>query len=77
MKDFLEKDIKNVEINLSDHQKIIQFVKDNNIDLTIVGPEVPLVDGIVDRFQEENLRIFGPTKNSAKLEGSKEFAKNL
>ena len=74
---FLEKDIKNVEINLSDHQKIIQFVKDNNIDLTIVGPEVPLVDGIVDRFQEENLRIFGPTKNSAKLEGSKEFAKKF
>ena len=71
---FLDEGIQNVDIDLSNHAEIIKFVKDNNVHLTIVGPEAPLVDGIVDKFNLENLKIFGPTKNFARLEGSKEFA---
>ena len=72
---FLDEGIQNVDIDLSNHAEIIKFVKDNNVHLTIVGPEAPLVDGIVDKFNLENLKIFGPTKNFARLEGSKEFAR--
>ncbi len=74
---FLDEGIQNVDIDLSNHAEIIKFVKDNNVHLTIVGPEAPLVDGIVDKFNLENLKIFGPTKNFARLEGSKEFAKQF
>ena len=74
---FLDEGIQNVDIELSNHAEIIKFVKDNNVHLTIVGPEAPLVDGIVDKFNLENLKIFGPTKNFARLEGSKEFAKQF
>ena len=55
----------------------LRLAKEHKIDLTIVGPEVPLADGIVDAFQIENLKIFGPTKNAARIEGSKAFAKDL
>src|SRR3990167_7606108 len=50
---------------------LLDFVKKENIDLTIVGPEAPLVKGIVDAFQQEGRKIFGPSKNVAQLEGSK------
>ena len=51
---FLDEGIQNVDIDLSNHAEIIKFVKDNNVHLTIVGPEAPLVDGIVDKFNLEN-----------------------
>ena len=63
-------------INIKDYNKLADFAKENSIDLTIVGPEAPLVDGIVDIFQEKGLTIFGPTKAAAQLEGSKVFMKN-
>ena len=56
---------------------LLSLAESKKIDLTVVGPEVPLVEGIVDRFQEKGLRIFGPTKKAAQIEGSKLFAKNL
>ena len=64
-------------INIKDYTKLVEFAKENNIELTIVGPEAPLVDGVVDIFRENNLVIFGPTKNAAKLEGSKAYMKNI
>lgn len=67
----------NIDINPDEIDKLIDFVKENEVDLTIVGPELPLVLGIVDRFQENDLRIFGVNKESAQLEGSKEFSKNF
>lgn len=66
-----------VEIDEMAIDELIQFAKEKQIDLTIVGPEAPLMAGIVNRFQEENLRIFGPTKEAAMIEGSKQFAKDL
>ncbi len=66
-----------IELKVDDTEKIIKFVKDEKIDLTIVGPEIPLMNGIVDRFEEEKLLIFGPRKSAAMLEGSKLFAKNF
>ena len=61
----------------SDLDGLVTFAKDGGVDLTVVGPEAPLVAGIVDRFQEEGLRIFGPSKAAAQLEGSKDFAKQI
>lgn len=66
-----------VDIPVFDFKKITEFVIENNIDLTIVGPEAPLVAGIVDYFNERNLKIFGPTQKAAQLEGSKVFAKQF
>jgi len=66
-----------VNINETDTENLIQFAKDNNISLTIVGPEVALINGIVDEFQKHNLKIFGPNKSAAQIEGSKQFAKEL
>jgi len=63
-------------INISDFEELANFAKENSIDLTIVGPEAPLVDGIVDIFKKHNLTIFGPSKKAAQLEGSKVFMKN-
>ncbi|MBT3548944.1 MAG: phosphoribosylamine--glycine ligase [Gammaproteobacteria bacterium] len=73
----LEKDIENIDINISDINSLINFVKTNNVILTIVGPEVPLVEGIVNKFFEHNLKIFGPTKEHSLLEGSKVFSKEF
>ena len=64
-------------INIKDYEKLVSFAKDNSIDLTIVGPEAPLVDGVVDIFRKNSLVIVGPTKNAAKLEGSKVYMKNV
>jgi len=68
---------KNVEIKTNDFENIKEFAIKNKIDLLIVGPEKPLVDGIVDFFQDLNIKIFGPDKISAQLEGSKIFTKKL
>lgn len=64
-------------IDLSDFEALADFAKDKQVDVTIVGPEQPLVDGIVDFFGEKDLKIFGPNKEAAQLEGSKAFAKNI
>ena len=74
---FFEKKTTNIEIKPNEIDLLINFVKKNSIDFTIVGPEAPLVDGIVNRFKAEGLEIFGPTKNHAQLEGSKVFAKSF
>ncbi|MCC3358837.1 phosphoribosylamine--glycine ligase [Bacillus sp. REN16] len=66
-----------VNIDENDFDHLIEFVKKEQIDLTLVGPEVPLINGIVNRFQAEGLAIFGPTKEAALLEGSKSFAKEI
>ena len=73
----LEENIENINLSLNDSSSIIDFVKKNNIEMTIVGPEGPLVDGIVDEFSKHDLKIFGPSKNYAILEGSKVFAKEF
>ena len=66
-----------VPIGVMEFDRLLEFAKEKEIDLTIVGMEDPLVGGIVDRFEEAGLRIFGPRKNAAILEGSKAFSKNL
>lgn len=66
-----------LNIKDNDIDNLYKFAKENKIDLTIVGPEVPLVDGIVDRFEKENLKIFGPNKKCSMLEGSKAFSKEF
>ena len=67
----------NVEIKVDEFEKIKDFVIDNKIDLLVVGPEKPLVGGIVDFFQKQNIKIFGPEKIASQLEGSKIFTKKL
>jgi phosphoribosylamine--glycine ligase len=67
----------NVPIPADEISGLVKFAKENRIDLTVVGPEMPLVAGIVDAFGHEKLRIFGPSKAAAQLEGSKVFCKNL
>ena len=64
-------------INIKDYNDLAIWAKDNCIDLTIVGPEAPLVDGVVDIFKENGLTIFGPSAAAAKLEGSKVYMKNM
>ncbi|MCP8618001.1 phosphoribosylamine--glycine ligase [Salirhabdus salicampi] len=66
-----------VNIEESNFESLIHFAKNNEIDLTFVGPEVPLMEGITDRFQEEGLTVFGPSQQAALIEGSKSFAKEL
>ncbi|MCZ0755939.1 phosphoribosylamine--glycine ligase [Anoxybacillus sp. J5B_2022] len=66
-----------VSIEEHDTEALVQFAKNEEIELTIVGPEAPLLQGVVDRFQAEGLRIFGPRKEAALIEGSKAFAKQL
>lgn len=66
-----------VNIKEDDKDNLLEFALDNRIDLTIVGPEASLATGIVDLFEENNLKIFGPSKAAAYIESSKEFAKDL
>ncbi len=67
----------NIPIKITDIKGLLKFAQEEKIDLTVVGSEQPLVDGIVDIFEENNLRIFGPNKFAAQLEGSKVFSKNF
>ncbi|MCE3255204.1 MAG: purD [Rickettsiaceae bacterium] len=64
-------------ISISDHQAIINFCKNNQIDLVVVGPEQPLVEGLVDELELANIKVFGPKKDAARLEGSKNFTKKI
>ena len=66
-----------VPLKISDHDALVKFVKERGIGLTVVGPDDALAAGIVDRFQSEGLRIFGPTQSAARLESSKVFAKEF
>lgn len=66
-----------VDIGVNDFDVLLNFAKDKNIELTVVGPEDPLADGIVDVFRDAGLRAFGPSKAAAQLEGSKAFAKQV
>ncbi|EEK75249.1 Phosphoribosylamine--glycine ligase [Bacillus mycoides] len=66
-----------VDIDENDFDALVLFAKENNVGLTFVGPEIPLMNGIVDRFKEEGLRVFGPNKAAAVIEGSKAFTKEL
>lgn len=73
----LEAKLKNVNIQVEDIAGLVQFAQENTIELTIVGPEVPLVLGVVDAFRAADLPIFGPTQAAAQLEGSKAFTKDF
>jgi phosphoribosylamine--glycine ligase len=73
----LEPQITNIAISAEDIDALVDFANTQAIDLTIVGPEAPLVAGIVDRFQASGLRCFGPSKAAAQLEGSKSFTKDF
>ena len=70
-------DAENVSIRETDFPALIKFAKENKVHLTVVGPEVPLAEGIVDAFEQEKLRVFGPNKKAAQLEGSKIFCKEI
>jgi phosphoribosylamine--glycine ligase len=73
----LEKKLINIDIGVEAIDELVEFAKNKKIDLTIVGPEAPLVIGIVDYFQANGLTIFGPTKAASQLEGSKSFCKDF
>lgn len=73
----LEAGVENVAIDGLDFAKLAQFAKDNNVGVTIVGPEAPLVAGVVDYFTAQGLLCFGPSKGAAQLEGSKAFTKDF
>lgn len=66
-----------VPIEEREHEKLVAFAKENEVDLTIVGPEAPLVEGIANTFQQASLAVFGPSQAAAQLEGSKAFAKEF
>ncbi|HEV56974.1 MAG TPA: phosphoribosylamine--glycine ligase [Phycisphaerales bacterium] len=72
-----EAKVSNVAIGAEDIPALFRFAKDHAIDLTIVGPEAPLVAGVVDSFRDGGLRIFGPSRDAAQLEGSKAFTKDF
>tara|TARA_Y100001935_G_scaffold249482_1_gene248160 strand:- start:411 stop:1676 length:1266 start_codon:yes stop_codon:yes gene_type:complete len=67
----------NVSMNLDDFKTIKEFVKKNGIEIVIIGPEKPLVDGLTDFLENEEIKVFGPSKLASQLEGSKIFTKNL
>ena len=69
--------INTTQLDPSNHAALIDFVKDNQVDWVFVGPEVPLIQGIVDDFEANGIKAFGPNKAAAQIEGSKDFAKQL
>ncbi len=73
----LEPSVENIAIAVNDIDALLAFAQQESIGLTIIGPEVPLVLGIVDRFQEAGLKCFGPSAQAAQLEGSKTFCKDF
>jgi phosphoribosylamine--glycine ligase len=73
----LESGVENIAISSDDINSLLTFAKENDVQLTVIGPEAPLVAGIVDQFAEAGLRCFGPTQLAAQLEGSKAFAKDF
>lgn len=73
----IEKGLSNIAIDADDIAGLLKFAEQENIELTIIGPEVPLVAGIVDAFIDANLKCFGPTAKAAQLEGSKTYCKDF
>ena len=73
----LEENVTNVDLSISDLDSLVTFAESHAIDYTVIGPEAPLVDGVVDRFEEKGLRCFGPRADCAQLEGSKAFTKEF
>lgn len=73
----VEKNLTNINISITDITGLVDFAKNNNVGLTIVGPETPLILGVVDAFQHAGLTIFGPSQKAAQLEGSKAFTKDF
>ena len=71
------KDVENIEIAADNITELVNFAKQNEIGLTVVGPEIPLCNGIVDAFEDAGLKVFGPSRAAAQLEGSKVFCKNV
>ena len=67
----------NIDLDINDFGKILKFLKKSKVDLVIVGPEKPLVNGIVDYLEDNNIKVFGPRKIPSQLEGSKTFTKNI
>ena len=67
----------NINLDINDFEKILKFLKESKVDLVIVGPEKPLVNGIVDYLESNNIKVFGPRKIPSQLEGSKTFTKNI
>ena len=67
----------NVDLNIDDYDELIKFLKESNVDLVIVGPEKPLVNGISDVLENNNIKVFGPRKVPSQLEGSKTFTKEI
>nr|VFJ47712.1 MAG: phosphoribosylamine--glycine ligase [Candidatus Kentron sp. FW] len=72
-----EAKVQNVQVGVDDTEGLLAFAQETGIDLTIVGPEAPLVNGLVDAFTQKGLRCFGPTRDAARLEGSKVFTKTF
>jgi phosphoribosylamine--glycine ligase len=72
-----EPKLENINIGVEDIAELVEFAQENDVALTIVGPEAPLVIGVVDAFQQAGLRCFGPTQGAAQLEGSKAFTKDF
>ena len=68
---------KNINLDILDFKNLLKQIKSNKIDLVIIGPEEPLVKGLVDFLEKNKVKVFGPNKFAAKLEGSKSFVKNL
>lgn len=73
----MKKDCTIIDIKVTDIDALLSFAKEENIDFTVVGPEVPLSLGIVDAFMKAGLKIFGPSKKASRIESSKDFAKSL
>ena len=73
----LEDKVSNVELNLNEFSSIEKFCLEEKVELVIIGPEQPLVDGLTDFLQSKNIKTFGPSKNAAQLEGSKTFSKDF
>ena len=73
----LENNVTNIDLSVSDLDGLVRFAESNAIDYTVVGPEAPLVGGLVDRFEAKGLRCFGPKADCARLEGSKAFTKEF
>ena len=74
---YLEDKVSNVELNLNEFSLIEKFCLEEKVELVIIGPEQPLVDGLTDFLQSKNIKTFGPSKNAAQLEGSKTFSKDF
>ena len=72
-----QKIVKNVKEDISNFKALYKIIKKENIDIVVVGPEQPLVDGLVDFLNEKKIRVFGPDKFASQLEGSKAFMKNV